>query len=355
MSELHTISSYGTTASSTRVRLNDWLRYLGIKATHHHYAGLGNNRPRSIAANAPGVARAEIALRRLDLTGQRVIISREASPFSRGDIEERLLGRAAHGVYDFDDALFDERSPVRRLLRTEDKCRRATAAADVVVAGNEHLANWAEQHSKDVRIVPSCVDPRDYVPKTNWSITADVPTLVWLGSHATEQFIVQIAPALLEVNRRTGALLVLISGAEDNARLAPLSQMISRIPWSLDTFASALAQADVAIAPLDDAPYSHGKCAYKLLQYAATGLPIVGSPVGANKLALQRFDGLAATTGDDWVQGLVQVLSEATSRRSVRGSVGRTAVDLHYSFDAWKSPWCGATGITASDRSAPDG
>ena len=349
---LHSISCYGPSAASTRVRQDDWLRFLGVEATYHYYAGLNNNRPSTIARHAAKISRAEFALRKLDLTGQRVLLSREASPFSRGGIEERLLHRAAHVVYDLYDALFDDSSPIRRLLRTQDKCQRATAAADVVIAGNNYLANWAEHHSKDVRVIPSCIDPRDYRPKTNWSITGDVPAMVWLGSPATERYVAKVAPALLEVNRRTGALLTLISGPHDNADFGLLNQMIRRIPWNINTFASAMAKADVAIAPLDDAPYSRGKCAYKLLQYAAAGLPIVWSPVGANQLALQRFDGLEAQSVDDWIQGLLQVVTDAPSQRATRGTTGRTAVKTYYSFNAWESQWCDAGGVTKDDKPA---
>lgn len=349
MTDLHAISSYGPTAASTRVRLNDWFRFLGIEATHHCYAGLNNNRPSSIALHAANVARAELSLRRLDLTGQHVVLSREASPFSGGHIEERLLRNAAHGAYDLDDALFDDQSPIRRLLGTRDKCRRAVASADMVIAGNDYLANWAERHSSDVRVIPSCIDPCDYVPKTNWSITGDAPALLWLGSPATEKYLTHIAPALLEINRRTGALLILISGPNDNAHLGLLNQMIRRIPWGIGTFASVMTRKDVAIAPLDDTEYGRGKCAYKLLQYAAAALPMVGSPVGANQLALRRFGGLEARTVDEWVQGLFQLVTEASSTRAARGMAALEAVRTHYSFDVWASQWCEASGVTEPD------
>jgi len=121
LTDLHAISSYGPAAASTRVRLYDWFRFLGIEAKHHCYAGLNNNRPSSIASHPAKIARAEVSLRRLDLTDERVMISREASPFSRGNIEARILRGSALGVYDFDDALFHDQSPIRRLLGTQDK------------------------------------------------------------------------------------------------------------------------------------------------------------------------------------------------------------------------------------------
>ena len=102
------------------------------------------------------------------------------------------------------------------------------------------------------------------------------------------------ALALARVCKATGARLVLISGARDNPALHEVAPFMTRVPWSLEGVGAALAAADVAIAPLDEGPYAQGKCAYKLLQYAATGLPVVGSPTGANALALSRFDGLAA-------------------------------------------------------------
>jgi hypothetical protein len=79
MADLHPISSNGPTASSTRSRLNDWFKFLEIDATHHYFAGLNNNRPASVVANSAVIARVLLALRRLNLTGQRAIVSREGS------------------------------------------------------------------------------------------------------------------------------------------------------------------------------------------------------------------------------------------------------------------------------------
>ena len=354
MGDLHAISSYGPMAASARVRLYDWFRFIRVEPTYHDWAGLTNNRPRSIAAHLAAVARAEFALRNLDVSGQRVLLSREASPFSRGDSEERLFAKAAHAVYDFDDGLFDDPSPIRRLIGSHDKCRRATAAADVVIAGNDYLANWAEPHSKDVRVIPSCIDPSDYAPKADSTIRGDVPSLVWLGSPGSEHNIAHIAPALLEINRRTGALLTLISGPDSNASLGHLNQMVRRVPWKIETFASAMTEADVAIAPLDGSAYSRGKCAYKLLQYAATGLPIVGSPIGANQLALRRFKGIEALSIDDWVHGLSQVLAGTAASRAAVGATEQIAVQTYYSFEAWESQWRDAVGVTETNRPALD-
>jgi len=345
MQMIHAVSSYGPQAAGPRVRLVNWFKYLGVSPQYHEYAGLPNNRPQSLIQAAPRVIRAERKVRRLDLANAQLILSREVSPFSRGNLEERFLKQAARGVYDFDDALFHDTSPFRRALGQQDKCRRAVSAADVVIAGNEYLANWATAFNNDVRVIPSCVDPGSYNPKHDYSVSSSQPTLVWLGSPATEHYLAQISGPLLQINRRTGAELVLISGAVTSEPLTQLGGMIRRIPWRLGEFADVLAGADVAIAPLDDSPYSRGKCAFKLLQYAATGLPIVGSPVGANELALSRFDGLSVNIGSEWEDALLEILSETSERRKLRGDRALAAVGEHYSFAAWHREWMSSVGL----------
>jgi len=96
--------------------------------------------------------------------------------------------------------------------------------------------------------------------------------------------------------------------------------------------------------PLEDTPFARGKCAYKLLQYAAAGLPAVGSPVGANRQALERFDGFAPATGAEWYTAIESLLGATTAERSRLGATARTAVEEHYSFDAWEPEWRRAIG-----------
>lgn len=342
---VHAFSSYSPKAGSTRVRLYDWFRHLEADVESHTYLGTANAQGSTLVRNMRGCVAAEIALRRLDVTAATVIVSREVSPISSGSLEQSLLRTAQHSVFDFDDALFANESRTRRLLGQSDKCRRAVSAADVVIAGNDHLADWAAQHSASVVMIPSCVEPLDYQRKRSWEL-GDPPAIVWLGSPSTEAFLLDVAEPLRRLHTQTGARLRVISGPVGNPALAPMADMLDRVPWSLLSFADALSTADVAIAPLPDTPYARGKCAYKLLQYAATGLPMVGSPVGANRLALSRFNGIAASTEGEWFEALATLVNEnATGRRS-RGEAALTAVSRHYAFAAWAHAWRCATGIS---------
>jgi glycosyltransferase involved in cell wall biosynthesis len=337
---LHLISAYGPSGASTRVRLLDWADHLDLAAEVHGYRGTPSNRPADLVRDPAGVRAAESSLRALDTRGSVVVLSREASPLSSGRLEARLLGAAARAAYDIDDAVFLPTGLRRGPLSAAGKARRAARAADVVIAGNDYLADWATDHCRDVRVIPSCVEPAHYHRRA--ARGEGPPRLVWLGSASTEVYLTRIIEPLLYAHQRFGARLVVISGPRDNPALAALGPMLERVPWRLQTFAQELSRGDVGLAPLPDNPWARGKCAYKLLQYAATALPVIGDPVGANDLALRRLHGWAAGSRDAWVDALTVALSSPEEVES-RGAAARVAVSEHYSFAAWSPAWRDAT------------
>jgi glycosyltransferase involved in cell wall biosynthesis len=171
--------------------------------------------------------------------------------------------------------------------------------------------------------------------------SGDEPRLVWIGSRDNEPHLQLIAPALIELHLRTGARLTLI-GTTDST-LGDLEAVIDRVAWSEDVQHDMLADADIGIMPLPDDPYSRGKCAYKLLQYAAAGIPFVGHPVGTSADVLQQFGMPAPQTTADWVDAIEDMLS-STGRLDAMGFQARDLVERNWSYDSWLATWEGAVG-----------
>jgi glycosyltransferase involved in cell wall biosynthesis len=292
--------------------------------------------------------RAAVADARLWRLSQRVgdstvFLVREASPLSRGMVEARILRHAHRSVYDFDDALYlPARGIVERVFSKAAKWRRCVEVADVVVAGNAELAEEAARAgARDVRMIPSCVDPSVYRVKHDFE-RARPSRAVWLGSPSTERYLQLIAPALLETHKVTGLTLTVISSGTRS--LGALDQMTVRAEWSANA-PQELATYDLGIMPLNDDAWARGKCAYKLLQYGAAGLPTIGSPVGANKEALSAMGGLPATNHAEWVDALVNLARLDASESSAMGTLARRGIERHFSFDAWAANWMDAVGI----------
>lgn len=342
--KISAIASYGRSGASARVRLFDWLDYIGINAREEVYIGGSNNSIKSLLSRPVDVLTAEMRVRRIprNIKNGTAVISRRATPFSNGYLEEKILLSAERGVYDYDDSLATTgHSGVQRLWSTAKTWQRSVTAADVVIAGNEHLAEQASSYSKNVKIIPSCVNPNQYKVKTNYSLES--PKAIWIGSPSTEPYLHLISEALLKLNASIGLRLTVVSSGA--ASLGALDNMIDRINWSPENYKSLLAESDIGIMPLPNNEWALGKCAYKLLQYGAVGLPMIGTPVGANARVLGRSRNLAADTPDEWFDLLSDFFAGGDSHRYQLGLNSRNLILNEYSFQAWEKQWTQAMGI----------
>ena len=345
INSIQTFTSYGSDGGSTRVRVFDWLNHLGLEADSFTYLGRATNSLSTLLKEPFRIPGAEARLRTQlrGLENKTVLLSRQASPFSNGHTEQTLLKRAARGVYDFDDAIMQTLPTVReRIWSKREVWRRASTAADVVIAGNDYLAEQASQINSNVVVIPSCVEPSSYLKKVVYSI--DSPLAVWLGSPATEKYLRGIEESLLALHKSHGLRVLVISAGK--ASLGNLDRMVDRREWGPATYQEELVKADFGIMPLDDTLWSRGKCAYKLLQYGVVGLPMIGSAVGANEAVLRMSDGIAVTTSSEWHDAMEALITEGEGRRLMRGRTGRAAIEQSFSFSSWSDGWRKAMGLS---------
>ena len=341
-----TVASYGPSGSSARVRIHDWLTYLGISPSRNFdYVGGANNSFTTLAQNIPAVVRAELELRKLagSASTDTLLLSREASPLSNGGIETKLLRNAALSVYDFDDAIFHNAAPFPYNLYPKDKIWvRSVTAAHRVIAGNDWLAEESAKHNSSVTMIPSCVNPDDYARKTSYALN-EVPVLLWMGSPATEPFLQELAEPLLAINRQIPIKLQVVSAGERS--FGPLDAIVERIPWAAATFGKHMASADLGIMPLPDNAFTRGKCAYKILQYGAAALPVMGSPVGTNRLVLNQMGAAAPSSPQQWKSDILDFIHSSEAQRKELGNRSHDVVVEKYSFAAWAGVWRQTMGL----------
>jgi hypothetical protein len=107
------------------------------------------------------------------------------------------------------------------------------------------------------------------------------------------------------------------------------------IPWSEETEARELARCDIGIMPLPETEWAKGKCGLKLLQYMASGLPVVSSPDGGAETIVQHgVNGFVARSDEDWCSSLIALL-ENPGLRARMGSAGRAHVEARFSLERW--------------------
>lgn len=260
-------------------------------------------------------------------------IEKEIFPYFPAVFERLLALLGVKYVVDYDDAIFHNydlagSSLIRKLLGR--KIDGVMAQAICVIAGNQYLANRARiAGAKRVEIIPTVVDHTRYFQAAYDS--CDQLVIGWIGSPSTQRYVVDIQDALRTVCDKTGARLMLV-GAAHSVVGELVGIHVEVVPWSEESEAECIAKMDVGIMPLVDGPWEKGKCGYKLIQYMASGVPVVASPVGVNSEIVHGFGcGRLAQSTDGWTASLLELLSDQEVRNTF-GRTGRDAVEKRYSL-----------------------
>ena len=110
---------------------------------------------------------------------------------------------------------------------------------------------------------------------------------------------------------------------------------VERKPWRLEDEPGDIASFDVGIMPLPDNLWAWGKWGYKLIQYLATGVPVVASPVGLNlDIMREGWNGHFASAPEEWEPRITSLLSTPGVAKEM-GERGRIDVEQRYSVRAY--------------------
>lgn len=228
-------------------------------------------------------------------------------------------------VFDFDDAIFCNTDGTRSPTRMS-RFAAMVQCCDQISAGNGFLAAAAMRFNPRVSVVPTSVDIDRYFIQNDKP--QDFFDVVWIGSSSTRKYLEEAIPALQAASRRISNLRLKIVADFD---LPSCGLNTWPVRWQAETEAAELASAHVGIAPMRDDDWSRGKCALKVLQYMAAGLPVISSPAGVNAEAvLDRESGFLVREEREWVEALVE-LAGSTETRERMGQAGRKRVVALYS------------------------
>ena len=261
-----------------------------------------------------------------------VWISREMAPLGPPVLEQLLVWRCKRVILDVDDALHipDKESSrlIPRLLRDRGKFGRMAASYTSVVCGNAYLADFYRRHQAKVQIIPTVVDAERYAKFV--PVDGEVTRIGWIGTPLNKHHLQFLYPVLSALASERRFELVIVGLNE------PLDWDLPGIrymQWNLAEEIQFFAHFDIGIMPLRDSPFARGKCAFKLIQYMAAGLPVIASPVGANCEVVEHGrNGLLASSQEDW-HSMLRLLIDNPDLRRHMGASGRDLVRRSYSVD----------------------
>ncbi len=231
-------------------------------------------------------------------------------------------------IFDFDDAIFCNTDGSHSHTRMQ-RFKHTIKNCDYVFAGNGYLAAHAKQFNAAVEIIPTSVDAEKY--NLNCQKEAQALTLVWIGSSSTKKYLVDILPQLEKAAESVRDLQ--LNNISDFQLSSPTLK-INNIPWHAKTESSELNKADIGIAPMLDSNWTKGKCALKVLQYMASGLPVISSHSGVNAEVIQdQVTGYLMKENEDWPE-LIVALQHKKSLLQQMGQQGKLFVNNEFSMPA---------------------
>ena len=230
-------------------------------------------------------------------------------------------------VLDVDDAIY--------LHRGGKFAKHLAQLVDLVICGNDFLADVFSKWNKNVTIIPTAVDTFRFVPLGSLEGKKEENKIIgWIGTSGNFKYLYSIEAALSKVIKIfPDVILRVIADERPSFRMIPRDK-VQFVPWSPQTEVKNIQDMTVGIMPLNDGEWERGKCSFKMLQYMACGIPVVVSPVGMNAQVLSLGEvGLAARFQDEWVEALQWILSASREIRERMGQEGRRVVEKYFSVE----------------------
>jgi glycosyltransferase involved in cell wall biosynthesis len=269
-----------------------------------------------------------------------IVIHREVFPFLAPLMEKWVLLRHPKVVFSFDDAIYAGHDDVSTLNhpflyrlkygRGVDEVLRGSLH---VIAGNRILADYARQFNSRVSVVPTVVDCSQYQYKTSPASGQQPINVGWVGSRSTAPYLSAVEPALKSLAQANpGKVRFRFFGCPEYKVDVP---DFESLPFRLETEVADLYSIDIGIMPLPDTQWTRGKCAFKAIQYMASGISAVASPVGiTGEIIRDDINGLLANSTDDWFRALNRLVNNEDLRRRLAVNARRT-IEESYSLQVW--------------------
>jgi len=215
----------------------------------------------------------------------------------------RLLSKKI--IYDFDDSIFLKSNG--NLSETKYKrFKKICKKSDLIFAGNIFLKKYAEEYNRKTFLIPTCLDIDKYNLKTVKS--KKYFDIVWVGQKSTSKYLIQILP-FLEQAKKSISNLRLINISDVNIKSDLIT--IKNIKWEENSQYKHICSSHLGIAPLAQNNWSKGKCAFKLLQYTAAGIPSISSNVGVNSELIQHYkNGILIRKNSDWEKSIIKLITD---------------------------------------------
>jgi glycosyltransferase involved in cell wall biosynthesis len=237
------------------------------------------------------------------ISSQNIIIEYELFPYLPFWIEKLFLKNKRY-ILNFDDNVWKN---YQNKFWLKNKYDLLVKNAHGVIVANDFLYKKATKLNNNIIQIPTVVDLNLY---TEASYKNKHFTIVWIGTPVTYRYIKSHAKIFQHLSKKINYELCIIATQE--LASDPIENVnMSFINWSPENEVFYLKKAHIGIMPLDTDNFSQGKSAFKLIQYLAAGIALIGSAVGENKRVIKDgINGYLIRSNEDWINSIERLYTD---------------------------------------------
>ncbi len=236
-------------------------------------------------------------------------------------------------VFDFDDATWVQNPIAPRVL---------AFFSDKYIVASHYLSKWEPLQGKPILVMPNLVDytlaERYKEPKSDGKVV-----LGWIGGAPLSlhnlKILIPVFEILIKKKSPFKFLLVGTLGSKEVVNTFTMPgldvEFMDKLNWGKEgEIQKANSRFDIGLCPLIDNESNRGRCSLKVLDYMASEIPVVASPVGENIYFIDGGKtGYLPTTDDEWVSCLT-VLILNKEKREEMGKASLAKLKEEYSYQA---------------------
>ena len=287
------------------------------------YAGKG----RSFSSIPRGILRTKKALKSIP-PNVPLFIEYELFPMLWAWCDLAVLKKRTFFL-NFDDPVWEKYAKFPTLKNKYDTLVKHAAG---VVAANDLIVERFQNLNANILKIPTAIDLDRYdkAPKAKF----DRFTIVWIGSPATFHYLSSFRSVLKRMAECCDFELLMIG----KSSWGTLPGVPSRsVEWNEADEAELISRSHVGIMPLPDESFARGKSAYKLIQYAAAGIPALGAPVGENCQVIEHGKtGFLCRSPEEWCCYLQKLAADAALGKQMGAAARNKAAEWSLEVNAGK-------------------
>jgi len=229
-------------------------------------------------------------------------------------------------VFDFDDAIYfrDDSHASFESKARQIKFSYLVKRADLIVAGNRILSEYAARINRSVAIIPSAIKTCD-IPLKNHGGPHEKIIIGWIGGKGNLHHLKMLSPIFQKLAHDHRIQLNIV--CNDTIQIPGIE--IHYIPWNLESEGTEVALFDIGVMPLPHNKWTEGKCGFKALQYMAAAVPPVVSDVGINRDIVENGkEGFVVASVDGFYEAIKTLIENKDLRREMGWNARKKAANL---------------------------